>query len=413
MPRGSPKNGTASAPTGPNQSRAHGHSAQSEDRTFDSTTADDSAATLQLWPALDPATEAALRASIQRWGVLVPIAKDQHGRIIDGHHRSRIADELGETYAVIVHHVDGDDNARELARTLNSDRRHLTTDQRREMVAQLRADGHSYRAIGRAIGVDEKTVRNDLSGAEWSAPELARVVGADGKSYPARKPAIIATSERQAGAAAEMLPRLAMGPHTGMMTVHDAARETATRRHAEIAALPKPPPPTGRYHCIVIDPPWPVEKINREARPNQAGHLDYPTMTLAEIEALPVADLVDDAGCHVYLWVTQRYLPAGLALFEAWGVRYQCALTWVKPTGMTPYSWMYNTEHVLFGRVGSLALDRMGLKLSIEAPATGHSAKPDAFYERVLAASPGPRLEMFARRDREGFTVWGNEVGGE
>ena len=89
---------------------------------------------------------------------------------------------------------------------------------------------------------------------------------------------------------------------------------------------------------------------------------------------------------------------------------YQCAMTWVKPTGITPYSWMYNTEHVLFGRKGSLDLMRMGLKLSFEAPVTRHSEKPDVFYERVAAATPGPRLEMFSRSNRDGFVAWGNEV---
>jgi len=74
----------------------------------------ESPANLQLWPALDAATEAALRASIERWGVLVPVAKDQHGRIIDGHHRARIAREVGRPCSVIVHWVADDDEAREM-----------------------------------------------------------------------------------------------------------------------------------------------------------------------------------------------------------------------------------------------------------------------------------------------------------
>lgn len=146
----------------------------------------------------------------------------------------------------------------------------------------------------------------------------------------------------------------------------------------------------------------------------QGRDLDYPTMTIDEIGNLPILEQANPAGCHLYLWVTHKYLPVGLRLFESWGFRYQCLMTWVKPTGMTPYSWMYNTEHVLFGRVGGLQLERLGLKLSFDAPVSkgGHSRKPGAFYERVLEASPGPRLEMFARRERLGFDVWGNEVAG-
>lgn len=171
-----------------------------------------------------------------------------------------------------------------------------------------------------------------------------------------------------------------------------------------------PPLPDGKYRCIVIDPPWPMEKIDRDVRPKQSHYLDYPIMSLEDIAALPVGDFASDDGCHLYLWVTQKFLPAGLDLLTAWGFQYQCVLTWVKPTGITPYSWMYNSEHVLFGTCGGLRLQQMGLKLTFEAPAVGHSVKPDVFYARVALASPEPRLEMFARDLREGFEVWGNEV---
>jgi ParB-like chromosome segregation protein Spo0J len=140
----------------------------------------------QLFPALDPATEAALRSSIERWGVLVPVAKDQHGNILDGHHRSRIADQLGVKYRVDIHVVSDADEAAEIARTLNTDRRHLDPAQRREMVAELRSQGHSTRAIAGAVGVDAKTVRNDLLGGDISPPDT--VVGADGKRYPSTRP---------------------------------------------------------------------------------------------------------------------------------------------------------------------------------------------------------------------------------
>jgi len=175
------------------------------------------------------------------------------------------------------------------------------------------------------------------------------------------------------------------------------------------------PPPTGTYRCVVIDPPWPIEKVVKEVRPLQGVALDYPTLSLEQLadeEWLPARGAMAPDGCHVYLWVTHRFLPAGLDLFEHWGVEYQCVLTWNKPVGPSPFSWMYDTEHVLFGHRGSLKLEEMGLRLSFAAPVQGHSAKPDVFYERVAAASPGPRLDMFARRPRDGFDVWGNEVDG-
>jgi len=174
--------------------------------------------------------------------------------------------------------------------------------------------------------------------------------------------------------------------------------------------LPKVPPPNGKYRCLVIDPPWPVSKIPREERPLQSETLDYPIMSLEDIAALPIVGLAADDGCHLYLWVTHHFLPYGLELLAAWEFNYQCVMTWIKPTGMTPFSWMYNTEHVLFAARGGQGLETMGLKLSFEEIVKGHSVKPNIFYERVLLASPEPRLEMFARQPREGFNVWGNEV---
>lgn len=186
---------------------------------------------------------------------------------------------------------------------------------------------------------------------------------------------------------------------------HYYSGKTAPRAAATTPAIP-----AGQFGCITIDPPWPMAKIVRDVRPAQGSSLDYPTLTLDEIDELVGEVVRAQDNCHVYLWVTQKYLPSGLALLEAWDVKYQCVMTWVKNVGPTPFSWMYDTEHVLFGRRGSLPLEEMGLRLSFTAPTTGHSSKPDVFYDRVAAASPGPRLAMFERAQRPGFIAWGNEV---
>jgi N6-adenosine-specific RNA methylase IME4 len=185
-------------------------------------------------------------------------------------------------------------------------------------------------------------------------------------------------------------------------------RMAAEKREPEPVNEPVPLP-DGVFPCIVIDPPWPMQKIERDERPVQGVALDYPVMSLDELAKLPVSEkAADDA--HLYLWVTHKFLPAGLDLLETWGFHYQCVMTWRKNVGITPFSWMYDTEHVLFARRGGLPLTQLGLRLSFDAPVAGHSVKPDVFYDRVRNASPGPRLEMFARRKRDGFTPWGNEV---
>lgn len=177
-------------------------------------------------------------------------------------------------------------------------------------------------------------------------------------------------------------------------------------RRSKIGRIQKP---DHQYRAIIIDPPWPMEKIVRKERLNQY-EFEYPTMTLDEIHNLPVKDLALSDGCHVYLWTTQRFLPVAFDLLNTWGVDYQCLMTWVKNVGFTPFSWMYSTEHCLFGRVGTLPLLKLGMRLDFQAKVREHSRKPDEFYELVKLASPEPRLDWFSREPRPGFEQYGNEV---
>lgn len=187
-------------------------------------------------------------------------------------------------------------------------------------------------------------------------------------------------------------------------SVRDLKQQIRARKATNPPALPE-----GQYRCIVADPPWYVEKIERDVRPKQGAGLDYPTMTVDEIAAMSISEIAAP-DAHLYLWTTHRYLHDAFDIATAWGFTYQCLMTWNKNVGITPFSWMYDTEHVLFCKRGSLPLDQLGMRLSFAAPVTRHSEKPDVFYERVVSASPGPRLELFARQPRDGFVVWGNEV---
>jgi len=172
-----------------------------------------------------------------------------------------------------------------------------------------------------------------------------------------------------------------------------------------------PPFPEGKYRCIIVDPPWPMEKSERIERPNQGNHLDYPTWTIEKIKSLPIPELADSTrGCQIYLWTTNSFLLEAFNLFEYWNVKYNVLLVWVKPTGMTPFGWMRNAEFVLFGYIGPFEMKQMGLKQVFEAPVEFHSRKPDVFYELVKQASPaldGERLDMFYGKIHLGFEPWG------
>jgi N6-adenosine-specific RNA methylase IME4 len=187
----------------------------------------------------------------------------------------------------------------------------------------------------------------------------------------------------------------------------EAKREEVRERNAYLRAngveLPQ-----GQYACLVVDPPWQMQKIEREERPNQF-EFDYPTMTEEELKNFQLPEMAAD-DCHLYLWTTQKHLPLALRLAEHWGFKYQCLMTWVKNVGFTPFSWMYSTEHVLFCTKGSLPLLAIGKRLDFGGKVREHSRKPDEFYEIIREVSPGPRIDIFSREKRDGFDQYGNEV---
>jgi DNA modification methylase/transposase-like protein len=165
-------------------------------------------APFQVMPPLTAEQYAALKADITTRGVIVPVEVDEAGNILDGHNRAQIATELGRVYPTVVRRGMTGAQKRQYARTLNLARRHLTPEQRRQVVLDLRREGWSYPRIAAALGVDPKTVRTDIEGWENSQP--ATVTGADGKVYPARKPAkshAEAHRERLAAFEAEAIAR--------------------------------------------------------------------------------------------------------------------------------------------------------------------------------------------------------------
>ena len=159
---------------------------------------------------------------------------------------------------------------------------------------------------------------------------------------------------------------------------------------------------------IVIDPAW---DYSEEGDNDAFGRIrpSYHTMSMQEIEALPIAKLADD-NCHLYLWVTNRTLYRAFHLVEAWGFRYITCLTWIKPHYGVGNYYRSQTEHVLFGVRGSQPLKRHDVGTWFEAPCGKHSAKPDEFYELVESCSYAPYIDIFGRRERNGWTVWGENA---
>ena len=139
-------------------------------------------------------------------------------------------------------------------------------------------------------------------------------------------------------------------------------------------------------------------------------------MPVKDIMALPIGELADPEGCHLYCWTTNNYLPAALECIQMWGFEYITTITWLKDrVGLGQY-YRGLTEHCLFASTKK----RLPYKMAdgkrcqgvtgFSEPKTIHSRKPDSMRNVIEWVSYAPRIELFAREHHAGWDVWGNEV---
>lgn len=217
------------------------------------------------------------------------------------------------------------------------------------------------------------------------------------------------SSEAQmlAGVSREIFDKVKAGEKSKAEVKRDIKREAIVEKLESIKAR-ETKAIEGVYDVVVIDPPWPMEKIERDVAPNQVA-FDYPTMTEEELNVLkiPAAD-----DCHVWLWTTHRFMPMAFRLLETWGFKYVCCFTWHKPGGFQPWGLpQYNCEFILYARKGRPRfIDTKAFNVCFSAPRGKHSEKPGEFYDVIKRVTAGRRIDMFSRREIDGFDSWGNEV---
>ena len=186
-----------------------------------------------------------------------------------------------------------------------------------------------------------------------------------------------------------------------------------------------------KYNVIYADPAW----RQKAGRPLSGGYkkengvqvfnplsdksadLPYDTMTLDEIKALPVKDIVAK-DAHLYIWVTNKYLMDVGKIIKSWGFKYSTTLVWCKKpigSGMGG-TYKVSTEFLIFATRGKLATKKgvngtwFDVKRKYVNGYPCHSKKPDFFREMIDSVSTGNKIELFAREKHEGWDVWGNEV---
>ena len=174
-----------------------------------------------------------------------------------------------------------------------------------------------------------------------------------------------------------------------------------------------------KYKTIYADPPWQFQNRTGKVAPEHKRLSRYSTMQLEEIKALPVSKVADEK-CHLYLWVPNALLPEGLEVMQAWGFEYKTNIIWEKirkdgmPDGRGVGFYFRNvTEILLFGIRGdknrTLDPGRSQVNL-IRSIKREHSRKPDEFVNLIERCSSAPFLEIFARGDRAGWDIWGDQA---
>lgn len=174
---------------------------------------------------------------------------------------------------------------------------------------------------------------------------------------------------------------------------------------------------SNRFNTVLADPPW-LERGGGQVKRGADRH--YPLMSTRDICALPVRDITYDDS-HLYLWVTNNFLPDGLTVMSAWGFRYITNLAWGKvrdgkvQQGLGQY-FRGSHELLLFGVRGQVPYrttadgKRAQHPTLVLEPRGEHSSKPPVFRSIIEKVSPGPYIELFARERVPGWEAWGNEV---
>ena len=174
-----------------------------------------------------------------------------------------------------------------------------------------------------------------------------------------------------------------------------------------------------KFATMLADPPWQFQNRTGKVAPEHKRLSRYSTMSLDEIKALPVSNIVEETA-HLYLWVPNALLPWGIEVMHAWGFTYKSNIVWHKirkdggSDGRGVGFYFRNvTELMLFGVRGKNARTLKPGRTQVNYLSSRkreHSRKPDEQYELVEACSWGPYLELFARGDRRGWWCWGNQA---
>lgn len=173
--------------------------------------------------------------------------------------------------------------------------------------------------------------------------------------------------------------------------------------------------PDGPFDLIHADNPWRL-KTNSAQKPGKNAMAHYQCHTVDELARLPVGDIAAN-DCVLWMWVTNPMLPQQLEILPAWGFKYKTLGTWGKYNHDTEkiafgtgFRLRNATEHFVVATRGKPVTEKTVRSLILDRTQQ-HSRKPESAYAAAEALMPNARrIDLFGRKSRPGWTVWGNQA---
>jgi N6-adenosine-specific RNA methylase IME4 len=383
-----------------------------------------------IFPLLEGEEFDSLVEDIRQHGQREPIVL-YHDEILDGRNRYRACMAAGRVDCRFDKYQGDDPLAFVISANLK--RRHLTTSQRAMVAAKIAnlavgSNQHVLRikhdnmtgeefsppmqVTADALAIDRKTAQYGKKVLNEGAPELTRAVEADKVSVSVaadiatlpieQQQEIVARGEREILEAAKTIrARKAADRHADTI-----------KRIAEISKGTRGLPSGQRFPVIYADPAWyfaAYDSVTGNAR-NADGH--YPCMQTDDICAMPVHELATDDAV-LFLWTTGPHLEEAFRVIAAWGFSYASNIVWVKDQIGLGFYVRNQHELLLIATRGDIPCPLPGNRPAsvIEASRREHSRKPDEAYALIERMYPElPKIELFARGKREGWSAWGNQA---
>ncbi|KKN34612.1 hypothetical protein LCGC14_0792020 [marine sediment metagenome] len=359
-----------------------------------------------IFPMIEGNELKVLKDDIKEHGLLNPIILYDN-KILDGRNRFKACNEIGiepkfETYK--------GNKPLEFVISLNLKRRHLTQSQagvialsvmpllEEEAEKRRRLSISEFRKTGKTVAKIPPSKSRDTASTMFNV-----------------SPRYVQEAKKLKETSPELLEEVRLG-HKNFSEIKKEQRLQKIQKQREELQKEVLEKPKGKFNVIVIDPPWrydgdifPEQKDllpSYEVEGNR-GTTPYMTMSLDEIKKIKIPSKDD---CVLWLWTTNLFLKYSFELLNEWGFELKSILTWDKQHIGTGRWLRSQTEHCILAVKGKPYFDNKKWSTLISEKRTTHSTKPEIFYKMVEEICAGRKLDYFARKERKGWDVYGDEI---